>query len=58
MHGSKRHDRTTVLDRVSISNVYNNSDDVAQGDGRKFLVVGASYLEIVDLQAPNDSKIK
>ena len=37
-----------IMDWFSSSNGYINFDDVAQGEDREFLVVGASYLDIVD----------
>ena len=43
-----RLDQTAIMDWFSSSNGYINFDDVAQGEDRELLVVGASYLDIVD----------
>ena len=40
---SQRLDQTAIMDWFTSSNGYVNFDDVAQGQDREFLVVGASY---------------
>ena len=40
---SQRLDQTAIMDWFTSSNGYINFDDVAQGEDKEFLVVGASY---------------